>query len=253
MAHTGMAGASLSDGAITPYIDIDFPAAISDVNDPSTGYPADKFQISSNDSAIGFIEQIPFNGYRLVAGHAVNPQNSEESDIFLQPRILTRKMSDTFGTQITGLFKTGFAQTALQGIDGYKVYSGLVREAHRVIDGLPTNPILYPGTKAMGAPVEVLPPLVKTVSISMQVRPKDGVTINSISEIIKSTVASYINGLGVGKPVIISEVIRVVQGLPGVYSVTVTSTEPAIVDDRITVGDEEVVLVQNADKDITVG
>ena len=253
MAHTGMAGASLSDGAITPYIDIDFPAAISDVNDPSTGYPADKFQISSNDSAIGFIEQIPFNGYRLVAGHAVNPQNSEESDIFLQPRILTSKMSDTFGTQITGLFKTGFAQTALQGIDGYKVYSGLVREAHRVIDGLPTNPILYPGTKAMGAPVEVLPPLVKTVSISMQVRPKDGVTINSISEIIKSTVASYINGLGVGKPVIISEVIRVVQGLPGVYSVTVTSTEPAIVDDRITVGDEEVVLVQNADKDITVG
>jgi hypothetical protein len=253
LSPVGMSGALISDSAITPYIDIEVPNAVADLIDPDTGLPLDKFQIAGNASSIGFIEQTAFSGYRLVGGHCVNPQNAEESEIFLMPKILTSKMSDTFGTKITGLFKIGFEQRAFQGIDGYKVYAGLVREAHRVIDGLPTNTILYPGTKAMGAPVEVLPPLVKTVQISLQVRPKDGVTINSISEIIKSTVAGYINKLGVGKPVVISEIIRVVQGLPGVYSVTVTDTTPAVTDDRIVVGDMEVILVLNADSDITVG
>lgn len=253
LSPVGMIGAAPNDGAIAPYIDIIMPNAPADVTDPYTGYPMNKFQISGNDSSVGFVEKNPFNGYRLIGGHSINPQYIEESDVFLVPKISTSKMSDTFGTQLTGMFKLDFKQRAFQGIDGYKVYAGLVREAHRIIDGLPTNPILYPGTKAMGAPVEVLPPLVKTVKINMQVRPKDGVTINSISEIIKSTVASYINRLGVGKPVIISEIIRVVQGLPGVYSVTVTSTIPTATDDRIVVGDMEVMLVLDTDTDITVG
>ena len=105
----------------------------------------------------------------------------------------------------------------------------------------------------MGAAVEVEPPLVKTVQMSLSVRPKDGVTINSISEIIKSTVAGYINALGVGKPVVISEIVRLVQGLPGVYSVTVTSTKPAVTDDRIVISDIESASVHNVDTDISVG
>jgi hypothetical protein len=249
----GMLGAIPGDGQICPYVDIEVPNAPAAVIDSDTGYPIDKFQISGNTTSIGFVEQIPFSGYRLAGGHSVNPQIPEESDIFLVPQILTSKMSETFGTKITGLFKLGFEQTAFQGIDGYKIYSGLVREAHRVIDGLPTNTILYPGVKAMGAPVEVLPPLVKTIRIAMQVRPKDGVTINSISEIIKSTVAGYVNGLSVGKPVVISEVIKIVQSLPGVFSVSVTGTTPAVTDDRIVVGDMERAMVHSADSDITVG
>jgi len=249
----GMAGAKIDDGQLTPYIDIDFPNAISDVTDANTKLPLDKFQVGGNDSAIGFIEATPFSGFRVVGGHCVNKSNTEESDVFMVPRISTNKMSETFGTKITAMFKIGFEQRTFQGIDGYKVYAGLVREAHRVIDGLVTNPILYPGTKAMGAQVEVNPPLVKNIQLSLQVRPKDGVTINSISEIIRSTVSGYVNGLGVGKPVVISEIIRIVQGLPGVYSVAITSTMPPVTDDRIIVSDIESVFIHNAETDVTVG
>jgi uncharacterized phage protein gp47/JayE len=105
----------------------------------------------------------------------------------------------------------------------------------------------------MGAPVEVLPPLVKTVKVALQVRPKDGVTINSISEIIKSTVSSYVNRLGVGKPVILSEIVRIVQGLPGVYSVAVSSTNPVATDDRIVVSDIEKTFILNSATDVSVG
>ena len=253
LSPVGMVGSGVSNGALTPYIDIAFPSAIADLYSSNTSLPVDKFLISGNDSSIGFVEATPYSGFRIVGGHAVDPQSSELSNLFLTPRIQTSKMSETFGTKITGLFKIGFEERAFQGIDGYKIFAGLVREAHRVIDGLPTNTILYPGTKAMGAAVEVEPPLVKTVQMSLSVRPKDGVTINSISEIIKSTVAGYINALGVGKPVVISEIVRLVQGLPGVYSVTVTSTKPEVTDDRIVISDIESASVHNVDTDISVG
>lgn len=253
LSPVGMSGAAIDDGQLTPYIDFDFTNAISDVVDPITKTPIDKFQIAGNDGAIGFSESTAFSGFRVVSGHAVNPQNAEESEVYLMPRLASTKMSDTFGTKLIAMSKIGFEQRAFQGVDGYKVYSGLVREAHRVIDGLATNPILYPGTKAMGAQIEVNPPLIKNIQLAMQVRPKDGVTINSISEIIKSTVAGYVNGLGVGKPVVISEIIRIVQGLPGVYSVAVTSTLPPVTDDRIVVSDIESVFIHNVETDITVG
>ena len=115
--------------------------AIADSYSSNTALPVDKFLISGNDSSIGFVEEIPYSGFRIVGGHAVDPQSSELSNLFLTPRIQTSKMSETFGTKITGLFKIGFEERAFQGIDGYKVFAGLVREAHRVIDGLPTKPI----------------------------------------------------------------------------------------------------------------
>jgi hypothetical protein len=253
LSPVGITGSIVTSSALIPFVDIEFPNAVAELFDPVTGYPLDKFTIAGNDSSIGFIESIPYSGFRMVAGHSVSPQSQEDADVFLQPRLQTSKMSETFGTKLTAQNKIGFEQRTFQGIDGYKIFSGLVREAHRIIDGLPSNTILYPGVKANGAPVDVEPPLVKTITMSLQVRPKDGVTINSISEIIKSTVAGYINKLGVGKPVVISEVIKIVQGLPGVYSVSVTSTLPPVTDDRIVVSDIETASVHNVDTDITVG
>ena len=253
LSAVGMSGAAANDSYITPYVDIEFLNAAADIYDKTTGTPIDTFVIGDNDSSIGFIEGTAFSGYRIMSGSSVNPQNTELSDIFLTPRINSSKMSDTFGTQITSLFKLGFEERAFQGIDGYKVFSGLIREAHRVVDGLPTNSILYPGVKAEGSSIEFNVSLIKTIQVSLQVRPKDGVTLNAITEIIKSTVSSYIRGLGVGKPVILSEIIRIVQGLPGVYSVSILDTFPVATDDRIVVQDIENAWVLDASTDISVG
>jgi hypothetical protein len=186
-------------------------------------------------------------------GNAVNPTDPEKSDLYLVPTVNPEKITEVFGTKVTGWNKLDFEKQNFQGIDGYKIFTELLRAAHRVVDGLPQNTTLYPGVKAAGTVIEILPPLKKSVSVSLQVRPKDGVTLNSISELIKSTTAGYINGLGTGKPIIISEIIRTVQSLPGVLSVKVLTTSPAYDDDRIIVADSEKAVVLNASTDISIG
>jgi hypothetical protein len=248
-----MSAAVKNNGLIANYVDIAFPNAIDDIFDSTDGLPIDKMQIGDNASSLGFVENQMFHGYRLVGGHGVDPQSPEMAELFLVPRVQTQKMSETFGTQFTSMSKLGFEERTFQGIDGYKVFAGLTREAHRVVDGLPNNAILYPGNKAMGTKVEILPPLIRSINISLLVRPKDGVTLNSISDSVKSSVSSYVNSLGVGKAVIISAIIRLVQGLPGVYSVSVESTTPAASDDRVVVNDIEKAFVLNSATDILVG
>jgi hypothetical protein len=253
LTPTGMSGAAVSDGQLAPFVEFDFPNAINEIFDQTTGLPVERFEIAGNASALGFVEATPFLGYRLVAGHSIDPQTPEDSNVYLVPQINTSKMSATFGTELVAMGKLGFEERTFQGIDGYKIYSGLIQQAHRTIDSLPTNTILYPGVKAMGAQVDIESPLIKTVQISLIVHPKDGVTINSIAEIIKSTVSSYVNRLGVGQPVVLSEIIRTVQSLAGVFSVQIVSTTPAVTDDRIVVSDIEKAFILNAATDITVG
>jgi uncharacterized phage protein gp47/JayE len=154
---------------------------------------------------------------------------------------------------MTVLGKMGYDEDVNQGIDGYKYYSGLIRTAHRIIDGLSSNSVLYPGVKAAGAIVEVQTPLIKSIKVSLQVRTKDGVTLNSITDVIKGSVAGYINSIGVGSPVVISEIIRLVQSLPGVFSVEVTGTSPIATQDRIVCSEIEKPFVINSQSDITVG
>lgn len=237
---------------LCPFIEFTIANAPTAVTD-TLGAPVDNFLLGDNNVSIGFVEQEPIEVIRQVVGHGVSAVNSELSDVFLVPRRQTNKMSDIFGTYVEAMHKLGYSAQTNQGIDGYKVYAGLVREAHRIIDGLPTNTILFPGVKASGTFVEVLPPLVKAIQITLQVRPKDGVTLNSISEVVKATVASYVNGLGVGKPVVLSEIISVVQRLPGVFSVKILDSLPVASDDRIVVAAQEKPFILDVNRDIVIG
>jgi hypothetical protein len=251
LPHTTSSGVA-AQAKICPYVEFEMPNAPISVTDP-LGTAIDSFLIGANDKALGFVEGTPFYGFRLVSGHGVNPQDPEKADIFLEPKFQSSKMSDTFGTTLTVYGKAGYAEQTFQGIDGYKIFTGPVRQAHRIIDGLPTNTVLFPGVKAAGAIIEVLPPLIRAIQLDLQVRPKDGVTLNSISELVRATAANSINNLGVGQPVVLSEIVRVIQALPGVFSVKILNTRPAADDDRIVVGDIEKAFVLDTTRDITVG
>jgi hypothetical protein len=71
--------------------------------------------------------------------------------------------------------------------------------------------------------------------------------------LVKATAERYVNSLDVGKPVVISELIRVIQGLPGVFSVSILNTRPAATDDRIVVSEIEKCFVIDISRDISVG
>jgi hypothetical protein len=237
---------------ICPYIDITLPNAPLSIKD-TNGADVDSFAIGNNDSSIGFTEGEPYSGFRVIAGHGINPINTEESELYLRPKRFTSKMTGTFGTVISAPYKLNFSDATATGIDGYKIFSGSIQQAHRIIDGLPTNTSLFPGVKAAGTVIEVLPPLIKSIQLDLQIRPKDGVTLNSITDLVKATAERYVNSLGVGKPVVISELIRVIQGLPGVFSVSILSTRPPATDDRIVVSEIEKCFVISIEKDVSVG
>jgi len=237
---------------ICPFIEINLPNAPIAIKD-TVNADVDIFPIGNNDASVGFVEGTAYSGFRLVAGHGINPLNSEESELYLRPKRFTSKMTNTFVTIVSSPYKINFQDLTYAGIDGYKIFSGLIQQAHRIIDGLPTNTTLFPGVKAAGTVIEVLPPLIKAIQLELQVRPKDGVTLNSITDLVKATAERYVNTLGVGKPVVISEIIRVIQGLPGVFSVTVLNTRPAAMEDRIVVSEIEKPFVIDITKDISVG
>lgn len=252
LSPVGMSGAAATDDAIQVYVDIELPLAPNEILN-SSGAPVDKFVIANNDGAFGFTESVPYFGIKLVAGYSTDPVQPDTSDLFLLPKNASGKISETFGSKVSALFKTGFEERTFQGIDGYKVFSGLIQEAHKVIDGLPSNPALYPGVKAMGTFIEVLPPVVRSITIDLSVRPKDGVTLSSINELVRATVSSYVNRLGPGQPVVLSEIVKRVQLLPGVFSVRVLSTLPAAFEDRIVMSTIERPYILNASTDIRIG
>jgi hypothetical protein len=249
LPHTPGTG-SIDLTKLCPYVDVEMANAPQAVRD-NLGAFVDDFIVGLNDKAIGFVEGTPFSCFRVVSGSGVDPQDIENNEIFLAPKYNSEKISDIFGSVLTAMHKIGFELQINQGIDGYKIYTGLVREAHRTIDGLPSSAIVFPGVKAAGAFIEVLNPLIRTISLSLRVYPKDGVSLNTISDLIKSTVSGYVNNLGVGRPVVLSEIIRIVQGLPGVFSVEILDTAPDAVDGRIVTASSEKAIIINTDE-ITV-
>jgi hypothetical protein len=151
------------------------------------------------------------------------------------------------------LYKLGYETVPKTGVDGYKIFSGLVREAQRTLDGVPTSISRYPGIKSTGTDVSVLPPIPRAVGVTFRIRTRDGLSINVIAGIVRSSVVSFVSSLGLGQSVILSELISLVQDIPGVVSVEIVSTLPEAVDGKIAVADNEKPVIIDPATNISVG
>ena len=235
-----------SSANICPYIEFDMPA----------GAPAAAQLITiaaANEENIGFLEKEPFSGFRLVQGWAIDPKNEENAQVYLTPAKSYQKISNYLGSEIECVHKLGYETVPKTGIDGYKIFGGLIREAQRTVDGVPTSITRYPGVKSTGTDVSVLPPIPRSVSVSFRVRARDGISINTIAAVVRSAVVSFVGGLGIGQSVILSELIGLVQDIPGVVSVEIIETLPFAVDGRIPVADNEKAVVIDSENTILVG
>ena len=208
---------------------------------------------AANEENIGFIEKTPFSAFRLVQGWSIDPKNTENSQLYLTPAKSYQKISNALGTEIACVHKLGYETAPKTGIDGYKIFGGLIREAQRTVDGVPTSISRYPGIKATGTDVSVLPPIPRSIAVTFRVRTRDGISINTIAAVVRSAVASFVSGLGLGQAVILSELISIVQDIPGVISVEIIETLPLAVDGRIPVADNEKAVVIDPATNINVG
>jgi len=138
---------------------------------------------------------------------------------------------------ITHAAKLGYSTDVTIGIDGYLYYTGLLRRVQRIVDGFEPDADNFPGRRAVGGSIETLPPLIKNIILTVDITTDEGVNLGDISNNIKSTIINYIENLGVGEDVILSEIIASVMQIKGVGATTFTNPVPST--ERITVASNE--------------
>jgi hypothetical protein len=223
------------------------PAASASIADNSVT------EFGSNANGLGFVEGDPFTGFKAVDGWALSESDSDIANLYLSPQFNSHLISPDLGTELEVLFKVGLPIENRAGIDGYQIFSGLIQEAHRIIDGMPSNLAQYEGIKAAGTIISVMPPIPRPVQIVLSIAPKAGVALSILADMVRSVLSTYFVGLGVGKPAIESEMIAVVQGVAGVSSVAIESTIPALQDGQIVVSENEKIVVISPSSDIAIG
>lgn len=204
--------------------------------------------LGTNVTSFFAMEPEPLTTFRVVENACIDPSNLASTKLWLSPSLNSDRFGPFYGTTLTAANKLGFSTTKKEGADGYVYWTGLLRRVHRAVDGYDSDPVTFPGLKAAGARIEVLPPLVQLVKISLNVRTVAGLSVTALSDTIKSTVLSYIGSLGVGEDVILSEVIKRVQDIAGVESVTLIDPTPST--ERIAIQDNEKAIA--FDDDVTV-
>jgi len=182
-------------------------------------------------------EDRKYSSYREVNHAAISSDNSSRRSIYLTPASRQDKISQDYGTKIDAFGKMGFEVSSTTGVDGYLYYTGLMRTVQRTIDGYEPDQTNFPGRRAVGSAIEVLPSLIKKITIALAVTTKDGVNLNDVSNEIKSAVITYVSGLGVGEDVILSEVTAAIMDISGVAAVTFTTPSPTL--ERITIAADQ--------------
>ena len=178
-----------------------------------------------------------FYSVRQVSHAVMDDLSTERRSIYLTPDNRSYKFSNANNTSITHVGKLGYSTDVTTGIDGYLYYTGLLRRVQRIVDGYEPDATNYPGRRAVGGAIETLPPLVRRIAISINVTTGDGVNLGDIANNIKSVIINYVQGLGVGQDVILSEIIAQVMNIKGVAAVTFTNPTPST--ERITIANNE--------------
>jgi hypothetical protein len=174
-----------------------------------------------------------FSAYRRVENFGVDPSSIESAVVYLSPATNAHKISNSFNSSITPIQKLGFSSATAIGVDGYRYYTGLLATVQKIVDGYDPDPINYPGYKAAGTQIEVVPPLTKDISVNISVKTSGGINISAVSDAIKSAIINYIRGLGVGEDVIVSEITAAAMSVDGVESATLFDPSPT--EERIVI------------------
>jgi uncharacterized phage protein gp47/JayE len=122
----------------------------------------------------------------------------------------------------------------------YRYYTGLIQETQKVVDGDPLNPLVYPGVRAGGTQVYVLPPTLVLQSVAASISVLGGFDTTTVAAEVATVVQDYINNLPIGADVIVSEIIERSMAVTGMFNFrfqTLTGSAPpadqVILDDQV--------------------
>jgi len=186
-----------------------------------------------------------YRSIRKLEHLAIDDLNANRRTYFLSPATRVYKMSQVNGTSISPLGKMNYPEDVTTGVDGYTYYTGLLRTVQRIVDGYEPESTIYPGRRAVGGAIEILPPLIKRITVSIEATTNEGGNLSEISSDIKSAVINYVNDRGVGVDVIMSEIIVAVMNITGVAAATFNIPDPST--ERISIADNEKAFIEPTD------
>lgn len=105
----------------------------------------------------------------------------------------------------------------------YSYYTGLVSTCQRIINGVETDEVNFPGVYVAGIPVVVETPTIRRITIRLSITAVEGKDEDDIAPIVQSVIETYVSSLGIGNDVIVSEIIERAMRVPGMYNVVVVS------------------------------
>jgi hypothetical protein len=186
-----------------------------------------------------------FETTKVIEHIAIDEFDPDKRIVYLTPGNRSYKWSQSNTTKLSSIGKIGFDSDVVTGTDGYYYYTGLLRSVQRTIDGFEPDEITYAGRKAVGSVIEILPPLVKNVKITLNITTKNGVNLSEITNEIKSAVINYVNYLDVGTDVVLSDIIVKVKAIDGVAAVTFITPAPS--EERISAANNEKMYIRSND------
>jgi len=193
--------------------------------------------VSGTDS-IRILDQ-GYETYRTI--RTIAPSPSDPTNIALvivEPGYDISLLNEGQGARMSLPNRLGFATDPVPGISGYQYWIGLKRRVQRVLDGHEPDSTTFPGVRAAGVAIEAREPQIQRVTLNIKVKTKEGVALASISDTIKSSVVGFINSLGLGADVILSDIVCIVKETAGVESVVLI--DPELITERITINDNAI-------------
>lgn len=105
----------------------------------------------------------------------------------------------------------------------YTHWTGLVQETQKVIDGVAADAVTFPGVRAAGITVFVLPATAIDQTLEANVAVLDEFDAVEVIASVQTAIINYINNLDIGDNVIISQIIEDAMRVPGAFDFKITS------------------------------
>jgi len=115
-------------------------------------------------------------------------------------------------------------------VTGYNVYTGILSELQKMIEGDPSDPVNFPGHRAAGTRVRVIPPNIYPFQADVHVVPRAHADLTETGQLVTDAIIGYLSTLGPGQPVYIAGVIDKIMDLDDVLNVKfyVKGINPAV-------------------------
>ncbi len=118
---------------------------------------------------------------------------------------------------------------ASPSVGAYTFTTGLGSTVTRKVNGDPSDLQTFPGMKAAGTKVIVIAPVVVSPVLTIRVVGQRGFSDEDLEDPVTQVTQTYVNSLGIGENVILSEIVRLVKGLSGVADVVMIDPKTNVV------------------------